>query len=187
MDQRIQDFSDALKNESDRGCVLISLAIIDDTVANLIRAAMRNPNVKGKEWSQKIFEFNNALGTFSARLDLACAIGLLPDWMYNRLNLLRRFRNKFAHNTCPMSFEDSETNQQFIALIGKSLFERAQDRFLESDNISIPPLRAAFILHTAWSYGWLLRMQERVHDAGGLWSVGKKLADMEPDPADNRS
>ena len=53
-----------------------------------------------------LFDGDRPLATFSARINLAFAIGYIPLNAYSDLNLLRKIRNHFAHSAEQVSFED---------------------------------------------------------------------------------
>ena len=51
-----------------------------------------------------LFEYSGPLGTFSARIDLAFAMGLLDGNTHRELHLVRKIRNEFGHQHEPLSF-----------------------------------------------------------------------------------
>ena len=44
------------------------------------------------------------LGTFSTKISIAFFIGLIPEDIYNDLNIIRKIRNEFAHNYDTLTF-----------------------------------------------------------------------------------
>lgn len=74
-------FLTALNAESDRGAVLIAAAMLDD------------------EETKRLLEgFNAPLGTLSARILGAFALGILSEREYRECERIRKIRNVFAHN-----------------------------------------------------------------------------------------
>jgi hypothetical protein len=99
-------FLNYLNEESDRGKVLIAAAMLDDLLLKSLQAFL----IDGKSASKLINGFNAPLGTFSARIEAAFAMGLLNEIEYRELNLIRKIRNEFAH-TIEITFENPVLKQ----------------------------------------------------------------------------
>jgi DNA-binding MltR family transcriptional regulator len=56
---------------------------------------------------EKLFEFNQPLGNFSNKINIAFCLGLINKLVKKDLDLVRKIRNKFAHDLFT-SFEDSQ-------------------------------------------------------------------------------
>jgi hypothetical protein len=110
-------FLDSLKQESARGEVLISATMLDDLLAQSIKARLLDHD----DATNLLDGFNAPLGTFSARILAAFALGIISEREYKDLDTLRKIRNKFAHNV-HVSFEDQQ-----IADLSKNLTFAAQD------------------------------------------------------------
>ncbi|MCU8505918.1 MltR family transcriptional regulator [Vibrio vulnificus] len=103
MFRRITDFRQTITSESDRGCALMAAAYIDECLGELLRSYFVDD---AKEVS-KLFEFNGACGTFSSKIALAYALGLISKNVRSDLTLLRRIRNDFAHVSKPICFDEN--------------------------------------------------------------------------------
>jgi mannitol operon repressor len=121
-------FLDVLNKESDRGAVLISLAMLDDLLEHTILSFLIETNE-----AEKLTDgFNAPLGTLSARALAAYSLGLISKEEYQDCDRLRRIRNEFAHNV-HFSFDDQKVkdicaNLQFSAKgldSAKALFSTA--------------------------------------------------------------
>jgi len=110
--EEFTDFRNALMYESDRGCVLMSAAFIEDKITQLLKTYMIQDLKKQKD----IFEGNGALGTFSSKIDIAFLLGLIPKNILNDLHILRRIRNDFAHNAKPITFTTDYVKDRCNAL-----------------------------------------------------------------------
>jgi len=99
--QEFEDFRISLLSESDRGCVLMAAAFIEDKISQLLQAYM----VYNETIQKKIFEGNGALATFSSKIDISFLLGLIPKNIYNDLGILRKLRNDFAHNAKSITFQ----------------------------------------------------------------------------------
>ncbi len=55
----------------------------------------------------KLFDFNSPLGNFSSKIQMAYSLGLIEKTVKSDLNLIRKIRNKFAHEMF-LDFEDNQ-------------------------------------------------------------------------------
>jgi len=90
---RLFGFLDKLRKESDRGAVLISAAILDEQLKDILKAFLTN-----SKSSNELLESSNApLGTFSSRINSCYSLGLIQKNEFEELNTIRKIRNEFAH------------------------------------------------------------------------------------------
>jgi hypothetical protein len=94
-------FVDELKRESDRGLALVGAALIDDKLGDTLKALFR----EGAPNSRLVDDPNAPLGTFSSRADACYALGLIDDFEFAEIGLLRKVRNEFAHAKHGLSFQ----------------------------------------------------------------------------------
>lgn len=94
-------FLDALNAESARGAVLIACSYIDGQLDKILSAFLRDEKESGK----LLAGFNAPLGSFSARITAAFALGLITRAEYAECETLRKVRNDFAHKVTA-SFDD---------------------------------------------------------------------------------
>lgn len=85
---------ESLHEHDDRGLVLTIAAFAEDTLELLLLNYLREP----KQAKKLVNGFNAPLGTFSARIKAAYVFGLMRNDGYQTLEILRKIRNKFAHN-----------------------------------------------------------------------------------------
>jgi DNA-binding MltR family transcriptional regulator len=93
----IEGFSEIrkiLERESDRAVAVLGPAYLDDGVTQLLTTAL----VPGESAAKLLKGEGAPLGTFSARIDLAHALALIGDIVRHDLHIVRRIRNRFAHN-----------------------------------------------------------------------------------------
>lgn len=76
------------------GRVLVLTAHLDNLLYGLIETSMPSLDRKTRE---TLFEGTGPLGTFSSKIYLAKAMGLIDPQIANELHKLRKIRNKFAH------------------------------------------------------------------------------------------
>ncbi len=102
--EHINDFSlylEELRKESDRGLPLVGVALIDEKLKQTLKAFF----VEGKISEKLLSGYSSPLETFSSRIDTCYALGLLDEFEYQEINLIRKVRNEFAHAKHGISFK----------------------------------------------------------------------------------
>jgi DNA-binding MltR family transcriptional regulator len=78
----------------DRTAAILGASLIDDCLEQALRFVLRH----NEEAVQRLFEEGEpALGTFSAKIDLSAALGIIGPVTYKDLGRVRKIRNLFAH------------------------------------------------------------------------------------------
>ena len=100
-------FLSAFSEESPRAAAIVAGSYLDTLLVELLDAALignkkARANLLGDDKSA-----DKPLGTFSARIRAAHALGLISPNEYADLNTVRTIRNKFAHAQHGFSFDDS--------------------------------------------------------------------------------
>lgn len=121
----------SLGHESDRGCVIFGTALLSESLEELLRASFRRGPEDAK-LIDSLFEGYAPLSTFSAKLQLAYALGILPRHLREKIELVRRIRNEFAHESGPLSFDDSRCADRLKLLFGLMLEDRSFEKMLDS-------------------------------------------------------
>jgi len=99
--QSLKDFQSALRQESDRGCALVVAAFLDAELEDLLRTKL----VSNVEVADNLLGQSRPISTFSARIDLAFLVGLIPANAHREFHLIRKIRNDFAHSPIATTFE----------------------------------------------------------------------------------
>lgn len=99
----------SLGTESDRGVILIGAAHIDKYLTSLFQAVF--PQSLGKKPRERLLGYPGLLSSFSAKLEAAFALRLIPRRVYDALNALRRLRNELAHS--PDAFDLRKHEQRY--------------------------------------------------------------------------
>jgi mannitol operon repressor len=73
---------DRLMDESDRGFVLIQAAMIEQSIETALRAGFRKRNIP-KKLQDALFDSNGPLSTFSGKLKIAFAFGIMSREDYS--------------------------------------------------------------------------------------------------------
>jgi DNA-binding MltR family transcriptional regulator len=109
--------TEALTRESDRGCVLLGAAMLDEALELLIRAACR-PDEAAAAAVRDLFEVPYApLRSLSAKAHLAFSLGLVTAQDLSTITLIRKLRNEFAHGYDHLDFNSPGIEQRVRLLI----------------------------------------------------------------------
>lgn len=93
-------FVDELWRESDRGFPLVGAALIDDRLTETLRSFFCEVPGSGR----LLDDANAPLGTFSSRTEACYSLGLIDEFEYTEIDLIRKVRNEFAHAKHGVSF-----------------------------------------------------------------------------------
>lgn len=107
-------FRDEFSKESERASVIVAAAMLEQALEALLKNAL--VPIPGDE--DAIFDGPYApLASFSAKIDIAFRIGLIPPSYAKSLHLVRRIRNSFAHDVTGCSVEDSAVRNRTLELV----------------------------------------------------------------------
>jgi DNA-binding MltR family transcriptional regulator len=97
----LSEFLDEFNSESDRWAALSAASIIDEWLMKVIQNFLAD--VKASD--DILNWFNAPLGTFSARIKMTYALGLLEKREYEEIEIIRKVRNEFWHKWRDINFE----------------------------------------------------------------------------------
>jgi len=88
--------------------VLEEAARLEDMLRDIILAAMPNltNSMKGMH-----FRGTGSFASFRGRTDMAYAMGLIKEWVFHDLNVIREVRNKFAHPKGNVTFNTTAVHR----------------------------------------------------------------------------
>lgn len=109
---RLNRLNRLLHGLDERGLVLSLAAFAEEALGNLIRSFLLSVPAA----DALIDGFNAPLGTFSARIKTAYALGLITQEQFEDLERLRKIRNASSHNWEQISFGDAKILAQINAL-----------------------------------------------------------------------
>jgi len=89
----IEEALDVLRGESDRGAILVAVAVLDSIFTNRVEQLLGHGSTKAR---QRLL--SRSLGSFSAKVDLAFCIGIISSPLYQDIQLLNKLRNRCAHD-----------------------------------------------------------------------------------------
>ena len=106
-----------LENQSDRGAAIVGVAWVEVELEGAITSFLRD----SKRSRLRLFGRNGPVSTLSAKIDLACLLGICSEVITSDLHILRDIRNEFAHtlvgkdSTAP-TFESLHIKDKCLAL-----------------------------------------------------------------------
>jgi len=112
-----------IAKKNDTGLVLSATNMLDEFIGMAI--ILRFHVVLTKSNYERVFEGNGPLGTFSAKIALGTALGILVGDMSHDLTILRKLRNDFAHAVHPPALSDHELSERCKSL--KSKWETSEE------------------------------------------------------------
>jgi DNA-binding MltR family transcriptional regulator len=114
---RVAIVRETLLKESDRGCAIFGAAILHDDLEDLLRAFFRTDEDSVKRVVDPLFQTYAPLSTFSSRIQIAFALKLITKDLKYRLDIIRRLRNDFAHESGPIDFDGPGLRDRLSILI----------------------------------------------------------------------
>lgn len=107
-------FSVEFEKESDRAAVILTAAMLEQTLEVLLKASL----VPCSSHEDPLFDSAYApLSAFSAKIEISYRIGLISRLEARILHLVRKIRNEFAHNVTGCSFENASIHSRVVELV----------------------------------------------------------------------
>lgn len=170
--ETFRDFIELLQEESDRGCVIVSAAMLDDVLSQLLKRRLA-PSLEKKD---ELLEDGVApFSAFSARIDLAYRVGLIRASTRATFHLLRKIRNDFAHISDPKTFDSPSVksrtieifklNTELMESFSESMRDHDSQEFKKNSFIEVVGTRTAYEFFIAGIAAFLL---EAVNDVENI-------------------
>lgn len=119
----VLEFRVSLLDETDRGCALMVASFLDFKLEQLLIARL----VDDSKMVSELLAHSGPLGTFSSRIDMAFALGLIGANVRRDLNLIRKIRNEFGHSHRPLMFSDDAISSRCNELFHFHSIESTSD------------------------------------------------------------
>ena len=92
MDRTLESIFEEIGKKPLRASVITAAALLDTMLEKVISAFLIPEADRAK-----IFDYSGCMGTFSAKIEMAYALGLISKELRDDLNLYRKIRNDCAH------------------------------------------------------------------------------------------
>jgi DNA-binding MltR family transcriptional regulator len=142
-----------LHNESDRGAIILVATSLEDALEAALMERMAALQTDS-EAKTKIFGADGTLSTYSDKILLAYALGIIDKKTRKDIDAIRHIRNACAHCRKPLSLKEPILITAIRATIDPELLADAKD----SDLIT---MRAAFIVHCTTLSWYVLTGQRK--------------------------
>jgi len=90
-----------IESSPDRIAGIVAAAFVEDRLTTALKSRLHQEEAL----LERMFRSSGPLGSFAAKIDLACLVGLCSKGAYQDLNAIRRIRNEFAHDVLASSFD----------------------------------------------------------------------------------
>lgn len=97
-----------LRNESDRGCALVTAEMLSEALESLIASRFVEAPAVCK---RMLSEGMAPLGSIAARVNIALLLGLIGKEVHDVLHRIRTIRNVFAHEPTGLDFASREISE----------------------------------------------------------------------------
>lgn len=146
-----------LSAESPRGIVLVSAAMLEEALRELMLARL----VANSSASDTLFDGPmSPFGAFSAKIDGAHRLGLLSHQFCRDLHVIRRIRNEVAHQPKGFTFEEPATSARVNSLSqSHGIYNRSPNWVKKRGAAS---MQEQFLEAATWMLFYLAAERERV-------------------------
>jgi DNA-binding MltR family transcriptional regulator len=177
----------ALREESDRGCVLAACQFLDHLLEQILYTIFAL-DPKRAAVGKSLLDQTQPLSTFAAHIKLPYCLQVLPQWLYEDLEAFRELRNYCAHNVDPIDLSDKEITHVVERLGSLKEMTGAVDATVieinESQDKSEAIGRTRFRLAAAGACGYLSaileHLQESPKTAAGTWAAFHGAPELPP-------
>lgn len=104
-----------LVNESDRGVFIVAAAYIEDVLDEVLKQKIAEIK-PSKGFVKNLFDLSGPLSSFSSKIAICYAFGLISKATYEDLSILRKLRNKAAHCHSEIDIDNQDTVNQILSL-----------------------------------------------------------------------
>jgi DNA-binding MltR family transcriptional regulator len=128
----------AKQQESDRGLVIIGAAHLEDSLEQLLRDCCLSDADSAKNVVDPLFRVYAPLSTFSSKINVAFAFGIINEKLYKALELIRKLRNDFAHESETVTFLTPKYAARLRALLNIVVSDPKERASIEGDELVLP-------------------------------------------------
>ena len=140
--------------DSDRAAAILAASYLEEALGDYIKSFLvEDSSIEG------MFEGYGSLSSFSARIEIAFALGLVTKRMRDDLNFIRKIRNFFAHHPTETSFQVSPVRDWCSNLLGAEPIKEEDGTILRETRPRMQFL--VTIGSILWNLERILETQER--------------------------
>jgi hypothetical protein len=154
----VKAFLKEVESQSDRGAAIVAASVIEELTKLIILDRLIELSAERKE---ALFDRMNApLSSFSAKIELAFALGVIANELRLTLHLIRDIRNKFAHRIESLTFDHPDIATMIATRASPSvqaMQKSVREKFMAIFNAS------AIVLYGTWAADMRIRSLEETH------------------------
>jgi len=144
-----ESFINEFRTETDRAAVILGAAKLDELLRQILQAYLLTvPSGRDELLSQE-----NALGTFSSKINISYRLGLIDAEFSRALHIVRKIRNFFAHEISGCSLTSGPQRNRVSELCSEykqySLYEEMRNYFFKGKTGSEIDFRVSLAIMTA--------------------------------------
>lgn len=173
LENAILKLEDKLALESDRGCVLVAHAAMDDAILRLLGTYFEVVKYPTDVSDESFFLLEKRpvppLGSFGIRIKLCYLLDIIGKNVLDTLDRFTVVRNAFAHPSQPMEIVESDIPRFFQFMGGEhgtEFFDRKKREFdlhlQASDSRQFSNARYTFMIHAGMLYDMLIQLEEHL-------------------------
>lgn len=98
-------YEEVVREKNDRGAALIWAAQLEEGLERLIKSRLVTLS---NERISNLFDYGGPMGSFSTKISVAFAFGIIDAEVRRNCDYIREIRNTFAHAGSPIRFETPE-------------------------------------------------------------------------------
>jgi len=145
-----EDLGEIVAEETDRGAVILMATVVEDMLGAAIRKRM---DKLSPDEDARLFGPDAPLGTFSAKIRIAHALGIIKREQMAMCDILREMRNACAHSRRAISFK----NKVLRDMLGVAMSPIFADNFTDDLHDMHDAAPMILKLYLLWVCGWLIR------------------------------
>jgi mannitol operon repressor len=145
-ERQAQSFLREFQGESDRAAAVLGAAYIDRALEHILRRTLRG----GQNLHDALLGTERPLGSLSARIKIAFALGLIAEDSYNDLEIIRKIRNDFAHEAHGFTFQRADVASRCRQLRLPLSLTKGSPGGFETDNPRILFNQSVALLASVW-------------------------------------
>ena len=100
------EFQESYANESDRSVGILAATYLEQCLAEFLLLRLVDHSS-----SRALFDSFAPLSSFSGKIEIAFAIGLIPEQIYDDLRRIKKIRNLFAHELDALTFDSPKISK----------------------------------------------------------------------------
>lgn len=108
------DHAHEVTHESDRASIILNAAVIEDMLVHRLQFLMTGINSDERD---RIFNFEGPCGSFSNRIRMAQALGIIDRATRKQIEIIKEMRNVAAHSHAPVNFSTPQIREAAAALL----------------------------------------------------------------------